>query len=1117
MHVLTWYIHFIMRNISELDGLSRERRLARALAPITLSVLEERFPVLLKRALSQSDFSSIYKFQSLVVLLEIELFDTDAAEKAFMQYTTLEKFVPVVYELTSQMDDWCRRLEYACLSGKPITLLKDLSGQITTNISPMFCTFYKQYGNYPGEPPRQIWLAAGKRNREENRSDDFSRRFYLLLLASVRLLQSKCELYREEIYSSGKMDPSLAIIVAFLHNYGEIAGDFNRRWRTLPMFYLDEILKAVRKKQFDGITWLTFESTSVGMGTVLHQDTYLKVDKDKLASGYKLLSDVRLTQMSLAGITVVVVEKNKERYPEAALEYVTAVKQRVVPDRTYSSVPIGLCLHSAMLLLGEGKREVNVLFSLTDDSLAFMDNTIEQVARIQEISRDEALFKVLHDAFHLWVSTAEGWQTVENFYIRFEEGVGLRLVFRLDEEFPPVSPLEGELEPSFRLLVNSTAWLFPYSWARKMFIKSVRMNVSVQGLRHFQVYNDLGSIDIHQAFAPFGTGGEKGAWFAFGCYEMACKSVKTIDFTFNWQHLPTCNGGLEEYYRTYNKDIDNRSFRGRVDQLRSRGWKPLPDSEPFYLFRTSSELVPQKDESLTEHVNMHFSVSENSVLPLGMADKFHLSNVRSGFYRLVLTEPDMGFGMHEYNRLFAETMMYNSRARHKKPLPEVPLSLSMDTPQLGYVAEEECFFNVGNTSEIRLSHIRPLSNQHNSYSDNSHPVAMLDGPEDEGNLLIGIKGAIGENLIRMYLDMELLQREIDHDFLPHTDWCYRDASRWVQMDAVNVLRDDTGGLMHSGAVVLQLPFCITSEMTDSEEIFWLCVAVHSHLDNCSTVRSIYLNVAEAKPEMTEGAKLSVPGLVGYRRIAPLVGTRSEEDMAEVRTRISERISHRNRLLLPDEYEQMVLQEFPDIVKIKCFPGMDAKRQNRSSLVTLAAIHTRSADAYPLCTDELLCRMEEHLRQYTSPFVKVDVINPVYEEVTVFCGISLKGGEAAGTAIQEVHEGLRDCIAPWNKLGETPVFGYSFSMRDLQSRIKESKGVSTIHGIKLLQVVIGDEGKYDLREYISTDGEELVIAPSVPWAILVPASRHYVKLVSEGEWRKEIEIGDFEIDNTFVIK
>lgn len=1106
-----------MKNISESDGLSRDKRLERALAPVALSVLEERFSVLLARALRQSDVSSIYRFQSLIVLLEIESYDTDAAEKDFMQLSTAAQFVPAVYELASKMDDWCKRLEYACMAGKSITLLKDLSGQISTNISPMFGAFYKQYGNYPAESPRQMWLGVNKKNREENMTDDFPRRLYLLLLASIRLMQSKRESYREEIYSSGKMDPSLAVIVAFLHNYRDIAVAFNTRWRALPMFYLNEILKVSRRKQFAGTTWLAFESTSVGAGTVLQKGSYWSDGNDKLVSGYRLLSDLQLTQMSLAEMRVIVVEKNKERYPESALNYVTAVKQRVMPEDAYSSIPIGFCLHSPMLLLGEGKREVNVLFSLTADSLAFMNDTVEQVAQVQDISRDEALFKILHDAFHLWVSTADGWQMVENFHIRFEEEKGLRLVFRLDEDFPAVTALEGELEPSFRLLVNSTAWLYPYSWGRKMLVKSAKITVSVQGVRNIQVYNDLGNIDVNQAFSPFGTVAEKGAWLAFGCFEMACKPVKSVDFTFHWQHLPACMGGLKEYYKVYDKDIDNRSFKGRIEQLRNRGWKPISDSESCYLFRTSSHPVPEREEPLQEHTVIQFPVSENSVLPLSWVDRFTLSNVRSGFYRLVLIEPDMGFGAHEYRRLFAEVMMYNSRARTKKPLPDVPLSLLMDAPQLGYVAEEECFFDVGTTAGIHYSHIRPLSGQNTSLPDNSRPMALLDGPEDEGNLMLGIKGAAGENLIRMYLNLELLQREIDHEFLPHTSWYYKDASRWVQLDAVHILRDDTGGLMHSGAVILQLPFCVSPDILDSEGIFWLCIAVHSHLDNCSEVRGVYLNVAEATPEMEEETAMSVPGLVGCRRIAAIAGTRSEENEAEIRTRISERIAHRHRLLLPAEFEQMTLQEFPDLVKVKCFPRMDAKRQNRSTLVTLAAVHARSGTAYPLCTDELLCRIEDCLRRYTSPFVKIDVINPVYEEVTVFCGVSLKNGEAAGTAIQEVHEGLRDCIAPWDKIGEIPVFGYSFSLRDLHSRIKESKGVSTIHGMKLLQVFSQDEGKYSLREYVSTDGEELVIAPSVPWAILVPASRHYVKLVTEDEWRKEIEIGDFEIENTFVIK
>lgn len=1106
-----------MRNISETDGLSRAKRLERALAPVILPVLEERFPVLLLHALRQSGFISVYQYQSLVVLLEIEMFDTDEAEDTFLDSFTEEKCIAAIYTLVMQLDNWCKRLEYACLGDDTNTLLKDLFGQISINISPMFIAFYKRYKEYLPECPSRKWFSTKRKNKEEYETEDFPRRFYLLLLASIRLLQSQKEMYREEIYSAGNMDPSLALLVAFLHNYKEIVASFNKRWKSLPMFYLSDILKVSGKRGVVGTTWISFESSQVGAGSVLYKGSYWAAGKGEPIAGYKLLSDIQLTRMVLAGMNMILVERNKERYPEAALGYVTAVMQGTLPQAVYTPVTIGFCLHSSMLALSEGKREVNVLFRFTSESLKTMDDAIEQVSLVQEISRDEALFKVLHDAFQLWISTVDGGRMIESFHVRLQVGEGLLLTFRLNENFPAIAPLENEDLPSLRLLVNSSAWLFPYSWVRQMFVKSVKIKVTVQGLRNIQVYNDLGQVDVRQAFYPFGVMAEKGAWLAFGCYEMACKPVNTVNLTFNWQHLPVCNGGLKEYYRTYDKEIDNCSFRGRIDQLRNRGWKPLPEVQPVYLFRTSSKPIPLKEDPLVEHTDISFEVTDHVILPYNKSAQFQLGDIRSGLYRLVLTDPDMGFGGGEYRRLFADVMIYNSRARHKKPLPETPISLLMDAPLLGYTAEDECFFSVGSASDIRFSYIRPLSGGVALLPDTSRPVALIEGPEDEGNLMIGITGAVGENLISMYITLDLLQREIDHDFLPCTDWYYKDTLRWVQIDSVNVVRDDTGGLMHSGAVILQFPFCITREMTDVDGVFWICVAVHSHLCNTSTVRSISLNVAEAEVVMTEGTKLSIPGLISYNRVAPLKGERPEEKQAELRTRMSERIATRHRLLLPREYEQRTLQEFPEIVRVKCFPGVDAKMLNRSTVVTLAVIHSRKGNEYPLCTDELLCRIENRFRQFASPFVNIDLINPVYEEVTVFCGISLKSGEAAGIAIQKVYEGLEACIAPWNKDGGDPVFGHTFSLRDMQSRMKEGGRITAVHGMKLLQVTTGADGRFSLREYISADGEGQMVTSSVPWAILVPASRHYVKVIVEGEWRKDIEFGDLEVENTFVIK
>ena len=1088
-----------------------------ASAEVFLPILEERFPVLLARALRSSDFASVYQFQSLIVLLEIEQFDTRTAEDNFLHLEEEEEQAAMAGELVSRMESWRRRLEYACLEDEPIGLLRDLSGQISMNISPSFVAFIEYYDVYIGAYSRLIWCGANQ-SMHDTKAADFLHRFYLLLLASIQLLKDKREVYREEIYSFGKMDPSLAVIVAFLNNYREIAGEFNKRWKSLPMFYLNEILKAVPRKEKAGSTWFSFEKTPAGGEVRIPKNTYIELPSDGQVAGFKLNEDIQLTRMSAVKIEKIIQEKNAERYPEAAMNYTTAIVKSTLPDNRYSPAQVGVRLYSSMLYLSEGVREVNVYFHLTDDSLVTFCEVVQRIAAIQKISTDEAQFKILYDAFHLYVSTREGGRQVENFQLRLRKDFGLQLTFRLGEDFPDIEPLTGETLPSLRLQINPSAWLYPYSWARRIFIKSIRIHVSVTGIQNILVYNDLGMVDVCQPFYPFGISAGKGAWMAFGNYEMACKPVDAVKLSFNWQQLPACRGGMKEHYRHYKQEIDNTSFTGRLDQLNNRKWRTLDTNAPIYLFRTSDEDVPQKEDMFVERMVISFRIFDPVQLPYGQVETYRLGEVRSGFYRLSLASPEMGFGHDFYRRLFAETMIWNARTKRQEPLPKEPVSPLMEALHLAYTASEEYYFNVGYASDMKVLYIRPLAEDIDSCPDYSRPIPLLEGPVDEGNLMIGIADAVGENLLRMYLDIELLQREIDHDYLPSLDWSYRDASKWVQMETVNVLRDDTGGLMRSGAVILQFPFCISHEMTDSEGLFWICAGVHTNLCNTSKVRGVFLNVVEVEPTDIQEMKISLPGVSSFCQIAPLNGDCSAESEAEIRTRMRERIAGRNRLLLPQEYEQMTLQKFPEITKVKCLPGIDPKQQKRKNMVTLVTVGVRTPDEYPLCTDELLCRVEQLLRQYASPFVNIDAINPVYEEVTVFCGLSLKSGEAAGTSIQEVYENIRKCIAPWDEKKEAPVFGYFFSLRDLLSRIKVSGRIEAVHGIKLIQMIYNKNGlQYSLREYLLQDGGEQVIAPSVPWAVLVPAQRQYVKVVTADEWRGDIEFGDLEVENTFAIK
>lgn len=991
------------------------------------------------------------------------------------------------------MQEWRKRLEYACLETPSLGLLQDIRGQIDLHIHPVQVALRVQ------PEDKSVW-----------------RRFHLLLQDVVRWLQSRKEIYLMEICTSGRMDPSLALLVAFLYNYVGIVSPFNQRWERLQDFYLKDILKGIARKRKPLSTWLSFEKSPAVTSVLLQRNMYFKGEKDENIAGYKLLSDMCVTGMKVAGVSIIRVEKKSDRYPEAALGYVTSVLQSTLKDRTYRPEPIGLRIHSMLLLLGEGEREVSVWFALNRESQQRWIGMVDEVAKAQEINFDEAVFKILNDSFLLKVSTSEGDREVDRFHLRWEEGTGLRLTFRLDESFPPVCPEKGESVPALSLLMNTEAWLFPYSWACRLEVRSVRVHVKVNGLREFSLYNELGQVDLHQPFSPFGAQGDKGAWVAFGCYEMALKPVTHVELHFRWLHLPVGNGGLEEHYREYHKGVNNRSFRARTEYLQNREWKRTYGIEEHYLFCTSSASVPVAADAVKEETKIVFEVPEVVLSPLDDITRFRPGEVRSGFYRLVLSAPDMGFGTHEYRRLFAEVMMENSHRRKKRSLPEPPLALQMDAVSLNYTAEEEVQFAVGCHSGIRFSYIRPLSGKVDTTPDITHPITLADGPEDEGNILIGIADAIGENIIRLYIGMELLQREIDHEYLPSVDWYYRDSSRWVKVDPVYVLRDDTGGLMHSGAVIIQFPFSISPEMTDTEGVFWICAGIHSNLCNCSVLRNVSLNVAEAAWTAEEEMEKSVPGLLSYRRVGLLDTTASEESETEMKARLSERIAHRQRPLLPCEYEQLVLQEFPGLAKVKCLRGIDAKSLNRTTVVTLVAIRNRISEDWPLCTDRLLCGIEAFLRPYTSPFAEIDAINPVYEEVTVFCGVSLKEGQQAGEAISDINRNLCRCIAPWNEGQKEPVLGYSFSIRDLVSCIRENPAVEALHGMKLLQVM-GEEEKFGLKAYTSEQDENQMIAPSVPWGILVPAVRQYVKLIEPGEWRQDIEFGDLEVENTFVIQ
>ena len=121
----------------------------------------------------------------------------------------------------------------------------------------------------------------------------------------------------------------------------------------------------------------------------------------------------------------------------------------------------------------------------------------------------------------------------------------------------------------------------------------------------------------------------------------------------------------------------------------------------------------------------------------------------------------------------------------------------------------------------------------------------------------------------------------------------------------------------------------------------------------------------------------------------------EESDTRFYRRISERLRHKNRAITLWDYEHLILQEFPEVFKVKCLNHTYIQDENDTTKdnyiaaghVTLVVIpdsvNKNVFDIYqPRVSKGLIHKIKAFINQHNTSQVTVDVINPRYEEVAV---------------------------------------------------------------------------------------------------------------------------------------
>ena len=1114
-----------------LEGLSREQYIRQQVKLEGIDVLEADWKELLRwvvnvsgnigfydlRAEKSQNWGKFWKNQLLVILTELVLFDVEGVRNQFLlnkgtgkERETLGKLQEFLVDIEQRLKRCRHNLLLA--SGKDGRLV--LEGIVSGLLERLEKVTNREKG--------------ALKFTEEGAGNSL---FFFQMLDILGGLGKDYAYYLSQIVQSGEVEPALAELYVFLKNYTRRAEVFNSRLGELPVFYLKEILHSSARRALPDHTWIVLNKTP-GMGAVVVpvRTAFAGVNpKDGSVLNYLSADEVVVTDMQLEHIYSVLLEC-KGMHPLALIpqdNWITTVCRQEIPllsgeeapelfgkgGISESEVAIGWMFESPMFDLREGDRYVELRLFLEQSSVSFL------AARIGEICGETGEIKeIFEDALIVKVSCEEGWLKAGVCKTVWDKSSGcLEVRFRISENDTPLMVCTDEVHgvstqyPAIQLVLNEKAFVYPYSWASGLCFERLTVYVNVKGITELKIYSEFGELDSSVPFYPFGVQAKKGAWFICGNYEMARKPLTKATLSFKWQQLPTEERGFAEHYALYPTDppIHNFSFEVWTQMLKERKW--VDQSDPVRLFNAKGE-----GTKVEENGSVTFPIFQRMPVVNVTEENYSWGKVRNGFLRVVLAKPEMGFGTELYRQLFAKAMMVNSRKPKDTDiasLPAEPVTPMINDLELCYEAEDTFSLTEtgGQVTEMRFYQLKPLAWKPFLPVLPGKALPLAEKEEEAAHLLFAICQASGNALMRIYFDMTMRKDEIGFsDSVWHemkVNWYYNNGLDWQLLPSEQVLQENTHVFTRAGLVVLMLPEPVREEWLDENGRFWLRASILGDYRECRLVRGFYLNAVELVADGGDGYSLPVGSIT--QCVAPIPGIESvdqfvagfggcpPEDEKFLSLRMAHRIAHRGRAVNPTDFERMAMEQFPVLEKVHCITVSESESMGPIEAgerrVRLVVMSREQGGAYPLCSLVTLQDIQKRLSACISPFIKLEVSNPVYEKIRIHCHLKLQSPMYVGAVLRKLQSKINFYIAPWLYRNRMPELNRGISLQGLFTILANESGVARLEKLEVERVdELNPEKKYyDLKidTGFSTVSEDLTVTESVCGGVFIPDENH----------------------------
>ncbi|HHJ80184.1 MAG TPA: hypothetical protein ENJ65_00970 [Candidatus Tenderia electrophaga] len=320
------------------------------------------------------------------------------------------------------------------------------------------------------------------------------------------------------------------------------------------------------------------------------------------------------------------------------------------------------------------------------------------------------------------------------------------------------------------------------------------------------------------------------------------------------------------------------------------------------------------------------------------------------------------------------------------------------------------------------------------------------------------------------------------------------------------------------------------------EFYWLRLSVEQGLNNFSQCYSIHSNALQVSRKNASSAQrlakparwqpmATIAGLGKIRQVGRSFAGRAGENDIEFKTRLSERLRHKNRAALPEDYERLILERFPEVAKVKCFANMvSVHNKPAPGHVLIVVVPQVQEDHVSPCAKAMisaveLCRIRHFVQSHSSAFVKLEVRNPVYEQVQVRCTVKFVTGMSDAAWVKRMNQDIVEYLSPWKRAGGQARFGWSIRQKDIESYLRELDYVSFITNFSMLHITLDQEHLYRLDDTArQQQGSDMQIRPRFPWSLVLPAKHHFIETMPTAHSIKAAATGidELEIGSTFII-